>query len=679
MIRRLLPLLFASSSAAAQPTADAVASWIAFDAPPGHEQASALALGRALPGWTADRWGNLVRRVGGGAPRRVVACAMDQSAYVVSRITDDGYLRLRRTGNPRHPLWDQFHEAQRVEVFTSGGTLPGVVAVANGHFARQHRGDSLPAGVDDLWVDVGASSRAEVERLGIALLDPVAADRPLWTFAGHATGPGAGARAGCAAVAAAATGDVMSGETIFVISQQRIFGWVGLSTVLATLGPVDQVTLFDEGRPARLTQHVARSRVPQPLRALSGRITADSLTVHAPAVRWAASLVESIDVGEAEVLLGLARTAAGLSAPASYQALPADTARRLAARADALGAIERQFMRLADLPGVPGHEWRVRDEILQAMPAWARSRSQVDSAGNVVLSMGPDRDTIAFLAHMDEVAFEVDRILPDGSVTLRRMGGAVTQSWEGVPALLHFDPAGNNPPSEPLRGVFVARDSARLKVPANLVAWFGMDSARLVARGVRSGLGLTAYKRAARLAGTRVTGRGSDDRTGSTALLTALGALDPSRLTRKVLFVWTVQEEGGLNGARAFGNRHRSSLGRVYSVDTFVSSDTPLESRHFAFAPLGAGPVLRGLDDGSLPPRAERERVLRIARTAGIPIQVGTTQGGTDGSAISPWGPPNIGLSWPGRYSHGPAEVLDLRDVASLARLVAAVAMDRGK
>jgi putative aminopeptidase FrvX len=135
-----------------------------------------------------------------------------------------------------------------------------------------------------------------------------------------------------------------------------------------------------------------------------------------------------------------------------------------------------------------------------------------------------------------------------------------------------------------------------------------------------------------------------------------------------------VQEEGGLNGARFFGNRHGPSLKRVYSVDTFVSSDTPLESPHFAYAPLGSGAVLRGLDNSSLVPRTERERIIQIARAHAIPLQLGTTFGSTDGSAIQQWGPPNIGLSWPGRYSHGPAEVLDLRDLEALVRLVAAVA-----
>lgn len=676
MRRSLLALLFLATPAAAQSPAAAIASWIAFDAPPGHEAAAARALGAALPGWTADRWGNLVKHVGQGGPRRVVACAMDYSAYVVSQVTDDGYLRLRRTGTPTHPLWDQFHEAQRVKVFTASGRRPGVVAVANGHFARQHRGDTAVVTVDQMWVDVGASSRTEVTRMGIALLDPVAIDRPMWTFGDIAAGAGAGARAGCAAVASAAQGEVSSGETIFVIGTQRIFGMVGLSTALVALGPIDALAVVDDGRAARLTTRAPANRLPGALRALAGRVTADSVSLYQPMVRWPGSLVESIDASEATALMAFVSNAAGLRGPVTYTGIRADTARVLANRADAFATLETQFMRLSDLPAVSGHEWRVRDEIVRALPAWARSRVEVDSAGNVIIALGPDRDSIAFIAHMDEVGFEVERIMGDGRVTLRRLGGPVIQSWEGVPAYLHFDRMGNAPAPPPLRGVFIPRDSARTKVPGTLLAWFGMDSAQLVQAGVGPGLGITAYKRADRLGGTRITGRGSDDRTGSTALLAAIGRIDPARVTRKVFFVWSVHEETGLAGARAFGNRVGTGLRRVYSIDTFVSSDTPLESPHFAYAPLGAGLVLRGLDDGSLAPAAERDRVLRIARAQGIPIQVGTTQGGTDGGAISPWGPPNVGLSWPGRYSHGPAEVLDLKDVAALARLVAALALE---
>ena len=151
--------------------------------------------------------------------------------------------------------------------------------------------------------------------------------------------------------------------------------------------------------------------------------------------------------------------------------------------------------------------------------------------------------------------------------------------------------------------------------------------------------------------------------------------IDPARLTHKAVFVWSVGEEGGLLGARAFGAAHGRSLRRTYSIDTFVSSDTPLESPHFAFAPLGAGAVLRGLDDGGITPPADRDRVVRVARANGIPLQLGTTHGSTDGSAIAPMGPINTGLSWPGRYSHSPAEVLDLRDVSALTRLIVALAL----
>lgn len=104
-------------------------------------------------------------------------------------------------------------------------------------------------------------------------------------------------------------------------------------------------------------------------------------------------------------------------------------------------------------------------------------------------------------------------------------------------------------------------------------------------------------------------------------------------------------------------------------MDTFVSLVTPLELPIFAFAPLRWDFVLRGLDDGSLTPPAERDWVHRIARTLAIPAPVGTT----NGSAIAPLGAPNAGLSWPGRYSLAPGEVLNLRDVEALIRIIAAL------
>ncbi len=71
-------------------------------------------------------------------------------------------------------------------------------------------------------------------------------------------------------------------------------------------------------------------------------------------------------------------------------------------------------------------------------------------------------------------------------------------------------------------------------------------------------------------------------------------------------------------------------------------------SPHFAFAPLGDGPVLRSIENSSMAPPAERERILALARSAQLPVQIGLTQGGTDGTTFTFWGAPNAGLSWPG-------------------------------
>ena len=637
--------------------ADAIARWIALPASPGAEELADPQLSGVLVGWTRDANGNMIRRSGQGTPRRVVVCALDVSAYVVSQVTDDGYLRLHRTGAaPAWPLWDQALEAQHVRIHTARGAVPGVVAIANGHFARQHRADTTVVTVDQLWVDVGASSRAEVERAGISLLDPVIVDRPAWSYEGLAAGPAAGARAGCAAIATAAQGTVSSGETIFVLSAQHIFNWTGLSGALARIGKVDETIVVGETRGGRGGAPQTRSIMPR--------------------TRFAGSLVESISAVDARSLLAQVAAAAAVQLPADQNwiaPLAAPTIARTP-RADSFEAAERQVMALLDLPGVPGHEWRVREAIRAALPAWARDRASVDTAGNLIVAAGPERDSVLFIAHTDEVSFEVDRILADGSVSLIRKGGVVPSAWEGQLALLHFDRDASGNAAESLRGVFVPRDTTRTKTPRANTAWFGLDSAALAARGVRSGSAVLGYKHAERLIGTRVTGRASDDRTGSTALLMAVRSLDPSKLGHRAVFVWSTGEEGGLLGARAFGAAHGISLTRVYAIDTFVSSDTPLESPTFAFAPLGKGAVLRGLDDGSVAPRSERDRVIRVARAAGIPLQLGTTQGSTDGSAIGAFGPPNLGLSWPGRYSHTPGEVLDLRDLDALTRLIAALA-----
>jgi len=202
-------------------------------------------------------------------------------------------------------------------------------------------------------------------------------------------------------------------------------------------------------------------------------------------------------------------------------------------------------------------------------------------------------------------------------------------------------------------------------------------SAALVAAGVTPGLAVTSYKCSARLGATRFTARSIDDRAGSTSLVLALESINRAKLDHKVIFVWSVREETGLEGAKAAAETFGPNVRRVYAIDTFVSSDSPLESSRFANATIGEGAVSRALDNSSVTPPDEVDRLTKIARTARIPLQVGTTNGGNDGSELARYGAIDVAIGWPLRYSHSPAELIDLRDIHSLVRIIAALATQR--
>lgn len=678
---------------------DAMASWVALDAATGYEGRTSPALAAAL-GWTADQWGNVVTTVGTGAPHHIVACALDRPGYAITQIRDDGYLRLHRLGRgSRHPLWDQQFEAQQVRVLTATGPVAGVIARSNGHFAQQHARETAIVTADDLWLDVGAESRADVDRLGIALLDPVGRHLPPWPMPGGIAGPDAGRRLACAAVAtlaAAARRSAPAGRTTFVLSAQEVTGWVGLSSLVARADRVDQVTILAPGEPARADSDRAAPSLSN-FGAVLQATGLKSVKWLAPAASQAGSHMEVVRETEAHWLLETAAKAVGvvIAANQPWIAAPPRAALRTSHVEPSLAETATALTNLADRYAVSGREWSVRRAVLEALPAWARDRAIVDDIGNIMVEAGPAGPATVFMAHMDEVGHVIESIAADGTATLTAQGGAVASAWEGQTALVHFDPpgapstvtgSGNDvdarwktqsmtaaaPP--PVRGVFRIREKADRKDPGPLQAWFGLDAAGLAARGVKVGMQVTNYKEALRLGRTRYAARSLDDRAGTTALVGAVNLIDPTRLPGKVIFTWSVHEEGGLRGANAMARRFAKTTARIYSLDTFVSSDTPLESPHFAYAPLGKGPVLRAIENSSVSPERERARVVGAAKAAGIPLQIGLTQGGTDGSSFTYWGAPNQGLSWPGRYSHSPGEVLDLRDLDNLVRLVVAVA-----
>lgn len=322
--------------------------------------------------------------------------------------------------------------------------------------------------------------------------------------------------------------------------------------------------------------------------------------------------------------------------------------------------------------GVSGSEAPVREVVKSLLPSWAKP--ETDTAGNLWLRVGTGGTPVVYVAHLDEIGYRVTGIREDGTLELERQGGFFESLFEGKPALVHT-PQGDVPGVFPPRDS-IPRDRRELRhQPTGMRVDVGTTSrAATEALGVTIGSTVTMPKSYQRLAGNRATGRSFDDRVGDAALILAVRHLDRSKLKHQVIFIWSTREEIGLFGAGAAARALGTTPARVHAIDTFVSSDAPLDPRNFADQPIGHGAVVRALDNSSVTPPALVDTVVALAQARHIPIQVGTTNGGNDGSMFVPFGVPDVAMGWPLRYSHSPAEVIDLADVTSLADILQATA-----
>src|SRR5216684_985969 len=218
----------------------------------GLEQAMTDSLRALFPGSVRDRPGNVTLTLGQGSPKRLCTCPLDEVGYVVGNILPDGFLLLRRVGGggasrTASPLFDQQLEGHRVTVFGARGAVAGVVAVKSTHLTRGRGAPGAPDPVftvDNAYVDVGASSAAEVQGLGIAVLAPVSlAKRPQLYGERLLAAPVAGRRAACAALAAAVQAKPkVKGTVVVAFTVQSLYTRnPGFASVKALLGPFDEV------------------------------------------------------------------------------------------------------------------------------------------------------------------------------------------------------------------------------------------------------------------------------------------------------------------------------------------------------------------------------------------------------------------------------------------------------
>jgi putative aminopeptidase FrvX len=118
-----------------------------------------------------DRIGNVIATVHGAqaSPRLLVFAHMDELGLIVRKIDADGFVRVERVGGvPEKSLLSQW-----LEIHTDDGRrIPALMGATSHHVTKPELKLAVPSRLD-MYVDVGCSSRAEVEALGVRVGDPI--------------------------------------------------------------------------------------------------------------------------------------------------------------------------------------------------------------------------------------------------------------------------------------------------------------------------------------------------------------------------------------------------------------------------------------------------------------------------------------------------------------------------
>ncbi len=303
--------------------------------------------------------------------------------------------------------------------------------------------------------------------------------------------------------------------------------------------------------------------------------------------------------------------------------------------------------------GVSGFEDDVRRKILSAAPG-----AEVDEFGNVILR---GRSKVAFVAHMDEVGLLVTSIEEDGRLKFRKVGGVDDRILPGSSVVLYGD-------GFRVEGVIGIAPPHFQQQQQQQVSWQDLYiDVGATSRSEVEALGITpmtpaAFSKRYAEMGKFVSATALDDRAGCWALVEAY------RKGASATYVWTVQEEVGLLGARALAKSLEGKY--VIVVDTTACCHPNFTGN----VKPGQGPILRVFDNYGAYNNKLAKKVLEVAKKRGIPIQIGGGGGGTDAAAFFVSGIPAVAVGILTKYSHSPVEMAHKDDLKYTVELLTALA-----
>ncbi len=303
----------------------------------------------------------------------------------------------------------------------------------------------------------------------------------------------------------------------------------------------------------------------------------------------------------------------------------------------------------------------------------------IDTMGNLtarVPSAEADSPTLAIVGHVDEIGLIVTHIDDKGRLFFIGIGG-----WD--PQVLVSQRVdvttrdGIVPGVVGRKAIHLLEEDERKKAVElkDLCIDIGARDGDEAKALVRVGDVAVIAGEPVELPNDRVVARAMDNRLG------AYIALEAARLVAEgegaawdVVAAVAVQEEVGLNGARALAHGLRPDVAIV--VDVTHETDTlGVDPKRINVHTFGSGPVI---ERGAILNPKVSELLLETAEAEGIPYtMMASARGtGTDADVIhfSRSGVVTGGIGLPLRYMHSAVEMVQLDDVANCAKLLAAFA-----
>lgn len=332
---------------------------------------------------------------------------------------------------------------------------------------------------------------------------------------------------------------------------------------------------------------------------------------------------------------------------------------------------------LVNTPSPSGAETRGQRVWLDYVRTYA-DETFSDAYGNCVAVLNKGGSPRLMLAaHADEIALTVNYVDKDGFLYVRKLGGMDPVVAKAQRVVIHTR-------NGPVKGVIgnvaphLTKTEKDRKLPeiSDLFIDIGAGSRRAAEKRVRIGDPITLTDEFDLLDGDVAVARAFDNRVGTFAVAEALRLLHGGgkKLAAEVCAVSNIQEEVGLLGARQIAYSLKPDVALVVDVTHATDYPTVSQALHGDIR-LGKGPTLThgGCNHPEVVARLEA-----VAAKADIPLQheAMSSTSGTDTDVIF-WtrgGIPSGLVSLPNRYMHSPVELVSLKDLELIPRLLAAFA-----